>query len=166
MALFFVFRDIVSPPEKIVGEAGLKPGFTVLDYGCGPGSYALAAAEIVGGEGTVYALDIHPLAVEIVQRKAAKRGLANIKTILSDCHTGLDEESVDAVLLYDTFHDLEKPDEVLKELHRVLKPDGILSFSDHHLAEEEITAAITGRGLFSPSGKGKKTFTFRKTPGT
>lgn len=59
--------------------------------------------------------------------------LANVETIHSDCKTGLPDNSVDAVLLYDTFHDLSDPDGVLEELHRVLKPDGILSFSDHHM---------------------------------
>ncbi|MFH1323270.1 MAG: methyltransferase domain-containing protein, partial [Methanobacteriota archaeon] len=64
-------------------------------------------------------------------------------TIHSDRRTGLPDKSLDAVLLYDAFHDLEKPDDVLKEIHRVLKSDGILSFSDHHMKEEEIVSKVT-----------------------
>jgi cupin superfamily acireductone dioxygenase involved in methionine salvage len=45
----------------------------------------------------------------------------------------------------------------------VLKPDGILSFNDHHLKEEnEIVARITGKGLFKLSGKGKRVYNFLK----
>jgi ubiquinone/menaquinone biosynthesis C-methylase UbiE len=40
------------------------------------------------------------------------------------------------------------PDALLKELHRILKPEGILSFSDHHMKEPEIEAEMTGNGLF------------------
>ncbi len=118
---------------------------------------------MVGESGKVYALDIHPLAVQQVQKIAGKKRLTNIKTILSDCATGLPDKSIDVVLLYDTLHNLSKPDEVLAELHRVLKPNGILSFNDHHLKEEnEIITRITGKGLFSLLRKGKSVYNFQK----
>ncbi len=70
--------------------------------------------------------------------------------------------SIDVALLYDTFHALSAPQEVLEELHRILKPDGILSVSDHHMTEDEIVSRITDAGLFRLSGKGKRTHTFLK----
>jgi len=85
-----------------------------------------------------------------------------VETILSDCQTGLPENTLDAVLLYDAFHHLSDPDGVLKELHRVLKPDGILSFGDHHMKEKEIVAEVTNSGLFRLSRKGQRTYTFLK----
>ena len=69
---------------------------------------------------------------------------------------------MDVVLLCDTFHMLSEPDGVLAELHRVLKPNGILSFSDHHLPEGEIISGITGSGLFGLLSKGKYTYSFTK----
>nr|MDO8089972.1 class I SAM-dependent methyltransferase [Candidatus Sigynarchaeota archaeon] len=110
----------------------------------------------------VYALDINPLAVRRVQSIASKRKLTNVETICSDCRTGLPDNSVDVVLLYDTFHLLNNPNEVLEELHRVLKPEGILSFSDHHMKESEILSRVTNRGLFRLWKKGKKTYSFLK----
>jgi len=95
-----------------------------------------------------------------VRKAASKRGLANIETIRSDCATGLDDGSVDVVLLYDTFHNLGDQDGVLKELHRVLRPEGTLSFSDHHMAKDEIIPRLTGSGLFKPVGTGKNTHSF------
>ncbi|MGD0160252.1 MAG: methyltransferase domain-containing protein [Candidatus Bathyarchaeia archaeon] len=67
------------------------------------------------------------------------------------------------MLLYDVFHDLEDQDSVLTELHRILKPEGILSFSDHHLNEGEITSKITSQSLFRLLKKGKHTYSFTKT---
>ena len=163
MSFGFRFRDFFSPRKNVLAEVDIKPAFNVLDYGCGPGSYTTVAARLVGSSGKVYALDIHPLAVKQVQKIAAKKRLTNIITILSDCATGLPDESIDVVLLYDTLHTLSKPDGVLAELHRVLKPDGILSFNDHHLKEEkEIIARITDKGLFKLSGKGKSVHNFLK----
>ena len=163
MSFGFIFRDIFLPRKDILAEVGIKPGFRILDYGCGSGSYTVVAAQLVGKSGKVYALDIHPLAIQKVRSVASKRGLANVETILSDCATGLPDESVDVVLLYDTLHDLSKPDEVLAELHRVLKPDSILSFNDHHMKDEnEIISKITGKGLFRLSRKGKRVYNFLK----
>ncbi len=166
MSLLFRFRDFFRPRTDVLQEVGLQPGTTVLDYGCGPGAYIAATAALVGPSGVIYALDIHPLAVQRVGSIARKKGLTNVKTILSDGRTGLPDQSVDVVLLFDTFHGLSHPDEVLRELHRVLKPAGLLSFSDHHLKEEAIVSGVTGTGLFALSARGKKTYSFsRKSAG-
>jgi ubiquinone/menaquinone biosynthesis C-methylase UbiE len=143
-------------------EVGIKPGFHVLDYGCGPGSYSIVAAELVGATGKVYAFDIHPLAVQRVENIASKKHVKNVETICSDCKTGLPPNSVEVVLLYDTFHSLSDPNGVLGELYRVLKPNRILSFSDHHMREKEIVSKVTKGGLFRLSRKDKRTYSFVK----
>jgi ubiquinone/menaquinone biosynthesis C-methylase UbiE len=162
MSLGYKFRDLFLTPGGLLKEVGIRPGFHLLDYGCGPGSYVAAAAELAGKSGKIYALDIHPLAIKQVQNIASRKKLTNVKTIRSDCKTGLPDSSVDAVLLYDIFHMLSDPGAVLEELHRVLKPNGILSFSDHHMKESEIVSGIANGGLFRLSKKDKKTYTFVK----
>jgi ubiquinone/menaquinone biosynthesis C-methylase UbiE len=162
MSVIMKTRDIFSPRERILGEVGIKPGFHVLDYGCGPGSYLLPTRDLIGDAGKIYALDIHPLAVRKVQELASKKGLANVETILSERETGLPDAGIDVALLYDIFHMLDDPEGVLKELHRVLKPEGTLSFSDHHMKEDKITSGVTGGGLFKLVKKGKKTYSFVK----
>ena len=127
MSLTYKFRDFCLPRMDILKEVGIEAGFHVLDYGCGPGSYVIPLAELVGESGKIYALDVHPLAIRAVQRIASRKRLTNVQTILSDCETGLPLDSVDVVLLYDILHDLDDPKGVLAELHRVLKPKGILS---------------------------------------
>jgi len=162
MCFFYKVRDFFSSPLNMLKEADIKPGYNVLDFGCGPGSYSIAAAKAVGENGRIYALDIHPLAVKKVKCTAAEQGLVNIETIESDCKTGLNDRSVDAVLLYDVYHDLCNKSQVLEELHRVLKPEGILSFSDHHMKKEKILSEITGGGLFRLKKEHKKTYSFEK----
>jgi len=162
MSLTYKFRDFFLPRMNILKEVGIKPGSHVLDYGCGPGSYIIPLAELVGKSGKIYALDIHPLAIQMVQNIASKRQLTNVETICSDCKTGLPDNSVDVVLLYDTFHDLSDPNGVLEELHRVLKPNRIMSFSDHHMKENEIVSKVTNKGLFRLSRKGKRAYSFSK----
>ena len=162
MAFGYRFRDLRLPRINILKEVGIEPGFRVLDYGCGPGSYIVALAELVGESGKVYALDIHPLAIRKVKNIALKKKLANVETILSGCETGLQDNSLDVVLLYDIFHHLSDPNRILKELHRVLKPDGILSLSDHHMKEDEILSGVTNSGFFGLSRKGQRTYVFLK----
>ena len=162
MSVGYKFRDLRLPRKNILEEVGVKPGFQVLDYGCGPGSYIAPLAKLVEESGKVYALDIHTLAIQKVQDIALKKRLENVETILSDCQTGLPDNTLDAVLLYDAFHHLSDPNGVLKELHRVLKPDGILSFGDHHMEEKEIVAELTKNQLFRLLKKGQRTYTFLK----
>ena len=125
-ALWFRLRDLLSPPRDALRDVDTQPGFQVLDYGCGPGSHAIAGAGLAGQSGRVYAVDVNPLARQYIRSVAARRGLSNISTIQTDCATGLARGEVDVVFLYETYHDLAEPDRVLQELHRVLKPSGTL----------------------------------------
>ena len=160
MALIFRVRDLLVAPSSLLDEAPLDTGMRVVDYGCGSGSHTLAAARLVGNDGEVVALDIHPLAVQSVTEAAKKRGLTNVRATRTDCATGQPDDSVDLVLLYDIFHMLGQPGDVLAELHRVLRPDGRLSFSDHHMKRSAILDGVTGAGLFRLVGEGDKSLTF------
>jgi len=163
MAFEFKIRDFVKPRQDIIKEVQLEKGFQVLDFGCGPGGYILAVSEAIGASGKLYALDTMPIALEMARKIVDKKKLENVKTVQSDCDTGLVDEELDVVLLYDVFHDLADQNAVLSELNRVLKPNGVLSFSDHHLNENEIVSAVTSSGLFRLLRKNQRTYTFSKT---
>jgi ubiquinone/menaquinone biosynthesis C-methylase UbiE len=162
MKLVFKVRDFLLPRLDVLKEAGIEAGSSVLDFGCGPGGYIMPLFELVGPSGKIHALDIHPLAIREVKRIAARKGIENIETIESDCCTRLPDNCVDTILLYDVFHDLARPDDVLRELHRIVKPGGTLSFSDHHMKEEQVLARVAGAGMFRFVGRGKKTYSFAK----
>lgn len=158
----FKNRDKKHPPLNKIKKTKIKKGDSVLDYGCGPGGYTVAAAEFVGESGKVYAVDIHPLAIEEVKRRALERGLKNIDTILTDCDTQLIDSSVDSILLLDILHDLSDPDKILKELNRILIKDGWLAVDDHHLKDNEIIERITHVKLFEFDEKNEEVFNFRR----
>jgi len=158
----FTLRDFFSPRKYVLEEVGIRPGFHILDYGCGPGSYIIPPAELVGKSGKVYALDIHPIAIRRVRSIISKKKLMNVETILASSADDLAEESMDVILFYDIFHLLSKKKRVLEELYRLLKPTGILSFSDHHMKKDEILSELANSGLFKLSRKGKKTYSFLK----
>jgi ubiquinone/menaquinone biosynthesis C-methylase UbiE len=162
MDLAFQIRDFISPRINVLEEVGIEPGNTVLDYGCGPGSYIVPLSSLIGRSGEIFALDLNPLAIKSVQDIVTKNKLENVKTIHSNCDTGLPDQSVDVVLLYDTYHNLNNPDDVLHELTRILKVEGILSFSDHHMRDKEIREKFLSNNLFRLIKKNKKTYTFSK----
>ena len=161
-AFYSACRDLFHPPLNTLAVVGIKPGDTVLGFGCGRGGFTVAAAELVGPEGKVYALDVHPLAVKLVRTEIRRRGLAHVETVQADGPTGLADESVDVVLLYDVFHDLASPEAVLAELARVMKPEAVLSVTDDHLKAEELVSGLRQGGHFQFSKKNKPTYEFVK----
>lgn len=163
MSLEFCLRDWLRPPVRVLHETGVRPGMTVLDFGCGPGSYSLAAADIVGPAGRVYAIDIHPLAIESVKRAAEKKRINNITTIPGSGIGTLPEQTIDMILLFDTLHDIAEPVPVLTGMHRVLKPDGHLAVTDHHLEGESLVTAVTSSGLFTVANCNHPIYRFVRT---
>jgi len=162
MSLMFKVRDLLRPRSQVLREAEIEAGFAVLDFGCGPGSYIEPLEELVGNSGKIYALDMNPLAIQKIKKIANLKGYKNIEIINSDSRTGLQDNSVDTVLLYDVFHTLIHPNEILGEIHRVLKDNGTLSFSDHHMKEGDVLSKLTDSGMFRFVRKGENTFNFVK----
>lgn len=128
---------------EFIKKIGIKSGQTVLDFGCGKGNYTLPAAKIVEKEGIVYALDKNSETLVQLGERAKKEGLTNIKRINTSgkIDTGLRNDSIDAVLLYDIIHLVGKDDsstlkdrkKLYKEAHRLIKPSGMLSVYPTHL---------------------------------
>lgn len=152
MALEYRARSRASNVARELRSLGIEPGMRVVDFGCGPGRYTIPAAAIADATGEVYAFDMHPLAIEAVKKAATREGLANIRTVLTDCATGLRPESVDAVLLFDTLHDVEDKGAVLVELRRVLKPKGRLLYKDHTLNGQPLLSLMREND-FRPWGR-------------
>jgi len=151
-----LLRRNFTDPYKPLKAAGLNPGQNVLEIGCGPGFFTIPAAKIVGEKGTVYALDIHPLAMERVQEKIRKEGITNVKTILADAsQTGLPDQSMDLAFLFGIAHSInEILKAVLDELYRVLKPGGILSIKTR-ISEKKLTELLEKKGfIYSENREG------------
>lgn len=162
MAAVLRIRSVFIYPTRILREIGLQKGQTILDYGCGVGVFTIPAAQIVGDDGIVYALDIHHSCIRIVEKAIERRGITNIQTILSSRDTELSEKSVDIVFLYDVLQFITDQSGLLEEFHRVLKQDGLLCATAEHLEVSEFLDVITKDNLFTPVDQKRKVFRFRK----
>jgi len=118
--------------EKFLENMGVEEGHKVLDFGCGNGIYSIPAARVVGRRGKVYALDNERNAIRELTERAESEELNNI--IIVEDMKGIDDESIDAALLYDVLHYMDKNQrkEVYSEMHRILKTGGILSVYPKH----------------------------------
>ncbi|MBI5655648.1 MAG: class I SAM-dependent methyltransferase [Geobacter sp.] len=115
-------------PPKVLATLGLINGIeNLVEFGCGYGTFTLAAAGIASG--TVHALDIEPEMVQVVEQKCRVAGIVNVQATVSDFvaeGTGLDANSMDAAVLFNILHH-EQPVVLMKEALRVLKPSGTLA---------------------------------------
>ena len=115
-------RDQRLQINRVMDILGLGPGKSVGDIGAGSGWFTVRAARRVGEGGVVYAVDINPEAVDYVQKRAQKEKLGNVKTILSKPDDPmLPADSVDAVLLLKTYHEVAQPVELLRNLRGALR---------------------------------------------
>ena len=149
-------------PQRLLKAAGLKPGQKVLEVGCGPGFFTIPAAKIVGNEGVVYAVDVHPLAIERVKEKIEKEGIKNIKPILTNAsNTGLPDQSIDLAFIFGLRYIAGGLGNVIAEIHRILKPGGVLSFEKTRGSEKKLIEEVE-RGGFIYSGREGRLFLFTR----
>ncbi len=124
-----------SDPQKNIEQFGLGKGNFVADFGAGSGFYTFSAAEAVGVSGKVYAVDVQKdLLVRLKSEAVNVRHLNNIEIIWADLeHVGgtkLREKSMDAVIVANTFFQLENKDSACLEVKRILKQNGRVLFVD------------------------------------
>ncbi len=132
-SLFISLRDAFASVSKRIDGFGIENGSTVVDFGCGPGSYIERASQIVGDAGKVYAVDVHPLAIRSIKEKVRKKKLANVVPVLSTGYpVDIDSQSVDVIYALDMFHHVKDAGGFLRELHRLLKPGGTLFIESGH----------------------------------
>ena len=149
-------------PYKLLQTAGLRPGQTVLEVGCGPGYFTIPAAKLVGPQGFVYAVDVHPLAVARVKEKIEAEGIENVKSMLANAaNTGLPDQSIDLAFIFGLRYIVGGLEDVLTELHRVVKPGGMLSFEKTRGSAERLIAEVERAG-FRFSERQRRIFVFAK----
>ena len=123
-----------SSPGNNVLQLGLYEGMKVGDFGAGSGHYSRAAAGIVGHSGKVYAVDIQEDVLKHLKLNSQVHHQSIIETIWGDIEkpggTHLRDASLDAVILANTFFQIENRFGLLAEIKRTLKPEGKLLVID------------------------------------
>ena len=132
------FRLIDS--AKFFRELDLKKGATFLDVACGRGAYSLAASDIIGKDGQVYAVDLWEEGISSLRKEADSKGIQNLATFVSDVAQNIPVENdcVDVCLMATVLHDLvadKVEQQVMKEILRVMKPNGVLAIVEFYKKE-------------------------------
>jgi len=160
MWIFTIYETPRKRRERLK-KAGVKEGQVIVDLGCGIGRFVFLAARIVGPEGKVYALDIHPLHTAIVAARIAVGGHKNVSVMHADCHsTRLPDKTIDLIFINDAFHEFDKVG-CLKEAARILKADGILAIYEAEMKEAKLLGIVEGANLFNLVEKEKRLYKFR-----
>lgn len=116
---------------NIIAHAGVQPGMSVLDAGCGPGRVTVPAAIKVGPTGTVYAVDMQTGMLDKVKAKANHADVTNITFLQEKLGAGnLPKSYFDRVLMNAVIGEIPNQQEALAEIFSALKPGGMLSISE------------------------------------
>jgi SAM-dependent methyltransferase len=124
-------RDLWQLPDQIMDTLGIAEGSVVADIGAGGGWFTIRLARRVGAHGLVYAEDIQPQMLEATMRRVAREGLGNVRRVLGTAEDPrLPPAALDAVLIVDTYHELDNPDSMLRNIAKSLKPQGRVGVVD------------------------------------
>jgi ubiquinone/menaquinone biosynthesis C-methylase UbiE len=126
-------RDERLQIDRVMEILGVTSGRSVADIGAGSGWFSVRAARRVGAPGVVYAVDINPEAIQYIDGRVHKEGLANVRTIVSKPDDPLlPAQSVDAVLLLKTYHEIARPITLLQNLHAALRTGAKVGIIDRN----------------------------------
>ena len=156
-------RQWLMNPVKTLNGAGIAPGQTVLEVGCGTGFFTIPAAKLLGDEGHLVAMDPLLDYTRRVSKKIESAGLKNVRVVKRDAlNTGLNTASMDMVLLFGVIPFPSLPlNRLLPEMHRVLKPGGSMAvwlFPVSGLVPKWILEP----GLFTFVGKQNGVYNYRR----
>jgi ubiquinone/menaquinone biosynthesis C-methylase UbiE len=117
-----------SNPELNVAKLGLKDGMKVADFGAGTGMYSKAAAQRVGPNGKVYAIEVQKDLVKKLENDIKIWKLSNIECIWGDIEkkhgTKIADGTIDAVIISNVLFQAEDKLGLIDEAKRVLGKDG------------------------------------------
>jgi len=141
-----VTREREEAPAQALALIGIHPGMVVADVGAGSGYMTTRIAQLVGPTGHVYANDIQPVLLQLLQQKAAAEHLSNIEVVLgTDVSANLPAGAIDLALLVDVYHEFQHPQEMLRSIRRSLRPDGRLVLVEYRKEDPTIPIAPTHR---------------------
>jgi ubiquinone/menaquinone biosynthesis C-methylase UbiE len=118
--------------DKLFHELDLQKEISFLDVASGRGAYSLAVSDIIGPQGSVFAVDLWDEGIEMLKTAAQEKGIENITAFVSDVgrRIPVEDQSIDVCLIATALHDFveDRIDRgVLNEIVRVVKPAGILA---------------------------------------
>lgn len=124
-------RKFIQKPKKIADRMYLKRGMKVVEIGPGKGSYTKAVAEQILPGGIVYAIDIQESVIKKLKERIEKEGIKNVIPKIENAYEfSFKDETIDRIFAITCLPEIPDPVKVLKECKRILKLDGVISFSE------------------------------------
>lgn len=148
-------------PPSFLKRLAIRPGQSVLELGCGPGFWTLPLAELVGGSGRVWALDVSQ---EMLEALAKRNPPSQIHPMLSELpEIKLPDASQDWIWAAFVFHEVTPPEKLASEMRRLVNKNGVVAILDwrpdadgesgpplqHRLSVEQITKYLKDSGFRS-----------------
>ena len=125
------YFEAVAGAGTLLDRAGVAPGMTVLDAGCGPGRVTLPAAARVGPAGRVVALDLQPAMLAKVRARLEAEDVRHVELVQAGLGDGrLEQGRFDVALLVTVLGEIPDREAALAELRRALRPGGVLSVTE------------------------------------
>ncbi len=162
-------RDAWQRPREVIEHLAMAPGQTVADIGAGTGYFLSYLSKAVGDAGKVLALDVEENMVRYMQERAKKAGLANVTaSSVAPDDPALPAQSVDRVLIVNTWHHIGERPAYAAKLARALRAGGVILIvdftlesdmgppRDHRLAPDQVIAELTEGGLQAALVKGEQ----------
>ncbi len=132
-------REREERTDLLLPMLEIKSGMAVADVGAGSGYFARRLAARVGLGGAVYAVDVQPQMVRMLEALARQPGLGQIKPVQgSATSVKLAAASIDLALMVDVYHELEFPYEVLASIVQALKPGGRVVFVEYRAEDASV----------------------------
>ncbi len=123
--------------DEIIAELNLNGDETFMDLGCGDGHIAIKVVEEYLPDGTVYAVDVYDASIEDMETYKQENNIENLINIEADVTKGIpgvEDESIDVVLMVNVFHGFKASrtmDEAIEEFSRIIKKDGKIAIMDY-----------------------------------
>jgi ubiquinone/menaquinone biosynthesis C-methylase UbiE len=125
------YVEAVAGAVLLLERADVAPGMRVLDAGCGPGRLTLPAAARVGPDGRVLAVDLEPRMLERLRERLAAADVHNVETLVAGLGDGkLPAAAFDVAFLVTVLGEISEPAAALREIHRALRPGGVLAVTE------------------------------------
>jgi ubiquinone/menaquinone biosynthesis C-methylase UbiE len=132
-------RDVEEEPDRAIDVLKIEKGSTVADIGAGSGYMTVKLAKKVGPQGRVYANDIQPAMLELLNKRITKSKIANVSVVLGmQDDPRLPVETLDLVLMVDVYHELSQPQLMLRHIRASLKPGGRLVLLEYRKEDPSI----------------------------
>jgi ubiquinone/menaquinone biosynthesis C-methylase UbiE len=168
--LLIPFRNIFLSPRKLIQRLALKENHKVLEIGPGPGYFSTHIAKLLK-RGRLVLFDIQQEMLDYSKKRLDKKNITNVDYLLTDgVSFDLESDSFDRVFMVTVLGEVDNKSNYLKEIHRILKDDGILSISElagdpDKLSIEALQSLVTTQGFEACDQFGSKlnyTVNFRK----